>query len=222
MKALATAVLLLFTTIANAQTYGSYIGKVVATWDGDGRTMTLVEPFAYIDPSGSRWDAPAWSTVDGASIPQFAWSIIGGPFEGKYRDASVIHDVACVEKRRPWESVHYTFFTAMLASGVSTAKAKIMYAAVYHFGPRWPTTKEVRYATSPKNEQRSCVDIGIGNPVCVTIPQTSKSVEGIFRIDAPPLPKTMSREDFEKLAAEIEAREETSQPVTVERIREYK
>jgi hypothetical protein len=49
----------------------------------------------------------------------------------------VIHDVACVEKRRDWRSVHRVFYTAMLDSGVDRAQAKIMYAAVYHFGPRW-------------------------------------------------------------------------------------
>jgi hypothetical protein len=75
--------------------------------------------------------------VDGASIPKFAWSIIGGPFEGKYRDASVIHDVACVARSAPWEYVHLVFYYAMLASGVDKTTAKIMYAAVYHFGPRW-------------------------------------------------------------------------------------
>jgi len=74
-----------------------------------------------------------------ASIPRLAWTIIGGPFEGLYRDASVIHDVACVEKSRPWLQVHRTFYLAMLASGVTTVKAKVMYAAVYHFGPRWST-----------------------------------------------------------------------------------
>ena len=61
-----------------------------------------------------------------------------GAFEGKYRQASVLHDVACDRKIEPWEQVHEMFYWAMLASGVSSLKAKIMYAAVYHKGPRWP------------------------------------------------------------------------------------
>jgi len=117
--------------------YGRYIGTVKAEWLGDGRTMRLLETFTYIDPKGLAWIAPAGSEVDGASIPRVAWSVIGGPFEGKYRNASVIHDVACVQKIRPWESVHETFYFAMLASKVDPVKAKIMYAAVYNFGPRW-------------------------------------------------------------------------------------
>ena len=69
--------------------YGKFMGDVIAQWLDDGRLMKLTAPFAYIDPEGERWEAPAGSIVDGASIPQFAWSLIGGPFEGKYRKASV-------------------------------------------------------------------------------------------------------------------------------------
>jgi hypothetical protein len=97
----------------------------------------LRAPLTYTDPACRKWIAPANSVVDGASIPQWAWSIIGGPFEGKYRDASVIHDVACDEKKAHWQDVHLTFYNAMLTNGVEIVKAKIMYAAVYYFGPRW-------------------------------------------------------------------------------------
>lgn len=118
---------------------GQYIGTVQAEWGPDGRTMTLLAPFEYVDARNEHWVAPKGAVVDGASIPQFAWSIIGGPFEGRYRNASVIHDIACDEKKRPWNLVHETFYWAMLTSGVDATKAKIMYAAVYHFGPRWVT-----------------------------------------------------------------------------------
>lgn len=79
--------------------------------------------------------------------PRFAWSIIGGPFEGKYRKASVIHDVTCVEKARPWQEVHLAFYEAMLADGVGEKKAKVMYAAVYHRGPRWARTESASATT---------------------------------------------------------------------------
>jgi len=196
MRLLATAVLLLFTSMANAESFGSFVGRVVASWNPDGRTMTLIKPFAYIDPSGTRWVAPSGSTVDGASIPKLAWSIVGGPFEGKYREASVIHDVACVEKRHPWEKVHYTFYTGMLASGVASAKAKIMFAAVYHFGPRW----------SEPNDR--------------TIYKGKSITDEFLCIDPPP--QTLSPEDFRKLSDEIEAREGTTDPVSLELIRKYR
>jgi hypothetical protein len=119
--------------------WGNFVGKVVTEWlnDGDGRKMKLLEPFSFVNAEGVRWEAPKGSIVDGASIPRFAWSIIGGPFEGKYREASVIHDVACIQKARPWQEVHRTFYEAMMANGVNKTLAKIMYGAVYHYGPRW-------------------------------------------------------------------------------------
>jgi len=136
---------MLLGSVASAQplTTGRYIGPVKTEWDKGGRKMTLLSSFEYVDSANEHWIAPKGSVVDGASIPQFAWSIIGGPFEGLYRDASVIHDVACDEKKRPWNVVHETFYWAMLTSGVNTTKAKIMYAAVYHFGPRWVTPSAV-------------------------------------------------------------------------------
>jgi hypothetical protein len=50
----------------------------------------------------------------------------------------VIHDVACNERKREWQDVHLMFHRGMLASGVDARVALVMYAAVYHFGPRWP------------------------------------------------------------------------------------
>jgi hypothetical protein len=126
-------------TASGQNKFGRFEGDVVTKWVDD-RRMTLVKPFAYIAADGTRWEAPEGATIDGASIPQFAWSIIGGPFEGNYRFASVVHDVACEVRTRPWQAVHQAFYTAMLAANVSPAKAKVMYAAVYYFGPRWPRT----------------------------------------------------------------------------------
>jgi len=130
-------------TLAEDGAYGKFVGRIVAEWHSDGRQMKLLENFQYIGPDRTAWNAPAGSVVDGASIPQFAWSIIGGPFEGRYRDASVIHDIACDEKSRSWQSVHQAFYTAMLARGVDVVQAKVMYAAVYHLGPRWSRKIEV-------------------------------------------------------------------------------
>jgi len=103
--------------------------------------MQLNEDFAYISPSGKRWDAPNGSIVDGASIPQVFWTVVGGPFEGQYRNASVVHDVACVKRSEKWEDVHRMFYYAMRAGGVSESRAALMYAAVYKFGPRWNEPK---------------------------------------------------------------------------------
>jgi len=100
--------------------------------------MRLLEPITFTDAMQSRdWIAPQNSVVDGASIPRPSWTVIGSPLTGLYRDASVFHDVACDKKSAPWQMVHRMFYNAMRCSEVNTLKAKVMYYAVYHFGPRW-------------------------------------------------------------------------------------
>jgi len=124
-------------TLAKDGPWGHYVGHVKIELGGNGRDATLLENFVYIDPKGHTWGAPAGWKIDGASIPRPFWSIIGGPFEGKYRDASVIHDVACDQRNMAWKEVHQMFYNAMRCSGTEERQAKIMYYAVYHFGPRW-------------------------------------------------------------------------------------
>jgi len=99
--------------------------------------MTLLSEMRYTDPQGVVWIAPAGSQVDGASIPRSLWSIMGGPFEGKYRNASVLHDVAYEQHKRPWQDCDRMFYDAMRCSGVSAVEAKTMYYALYKFGRHW-------------------------------------------------------------------------------------
>ncbi|BBO04463.1 hypothetical protein SG09_38130 [Bradyrhizobium ottawaense] len=99
--------------------------------------MLLLEPIGYIDPDGVEWAVPKGFATDGASIPQFLWSLIGGPFEGPYRAAAVIHDLYCVTKSHPYEQVHRTFYNASITAGESPRKAWVMYQGVLRFGPSW-------------------------------------------------------------------------------------
>ena len=99
--------------------------------------MTLLNELRYTDPKGVVWIAPAGSEVDGASIPRALWSFFGGPFEGKYRNASVLHDVAYDQKSRPWQQVDRMFYDAMRCSGVGAIEAKTMYYSLYRFGRHW-------------------------------------------------------------------------------------
>lgn len=117
--------------------FGSYRGEPQTKWLSDGRNMQLLAPFAFVRTDGEEWPVPTGAIVDGASIPRVFWSLIGGPFEGKYRDASIVHDHYCDTKTRAWKDTHRIFFEAMMTSGVRETRAKIMYYAVYKFGPRW-------------------------------------------------------------------------------------
>jgi hypothetical protein len=127
-----------WTAIAKQQhPWGYYIGGVDTRWNSDGRTMTLLNELRYVDPKGDTWVAPAGSVVDGASIPRALWPFMGGPFEGKYRSASVLHDVSYDQKNRPPEECDRMFYNAMRCSGVSASEAKTMYWALLHFGRHW-------------------------------------------------------------------------------------
>lgn len=106
-------------------------------WLDDGRSMQLKRPFGYVSINDREWNVPTDTIVDGASIPRILWSLIGGPFEGPYRNASIVHDHFCDIRTQPWPDVHRMFYDAMLCSGVPKVKARIMFYAVYRFGPRW-------------------------------------------------------------------------------------
>jgi hypothetical protein len=216
-------VLALLSACAAADNFGSYVGRVVVAWNEDGRTMTLLEPFAYVDPRGVRWEAPPGTRIDGASIPQFAWSIIGGPFEGKYRAPSIVHDVACEEKKHDWQDVHRMFLDGMLAAGVDSRIASIMYAAVYHFGPRWPreivasmraeTKEEIASLTRTLNgTRRKNEQPGELVQTVATRSLGPKSVVVQFK----PEPPRLSPPDFETLKSAI-----LRQNLTLEQIENY-
>jgi hypothetical protein len=122
---------------------GSFVGEIVATLLRDGRNLKLMQSFAYVDATGRRWDVPAGMETDGASIPRAFW-ITHPPFTGKYRGAAIIHDHYCRVQTRTWQETHNVFYEAMLAAGVDDRTAKIMWGAVYRFGPRWGGSEEKR------------------------------------------------------------------------------
>lgn len=120
-----------------AEDKGRFSGRVVAEWLPNGRDMRLVESFEYVGGDGRRWFVPSGAVVNGASIPSFFWGVVGAPFSGSYRDASVIHDYYCDKRSRKYEDVHKVFYDAMIVSGIPSSKAWLMYKAVEKFGPKW-------------------------------------------------------------------------------------
>ena len=229
------ATALLFATTAHAQKQSTAIeppvsppgnascnkfsGPVKAEWLEDGRRMKLLETVTFTDPYCRQWTAPSGAIVDGASIPQLAWSIIGGPFEGKYRDASVIHDVACEEKHAPWEYVHLAFYYAMLASDVDPIKAKVMYAAVYHFGPRWaPPTSTISKPVDGLGGKRS----GFGGLGGLVRNKKLEDKQTDSQSSIPVPPSQLKASDFEKLETAIESNETTSHPLSISDIEGFR
>lgn len=137
-------------TRRNPSNFGNCSAPVDLRLDPDGRRAQLLADVIYTDSKGSVWRAPKGHVVDGASIPRAFWRVIGGPWEGKYRFASVVHDVACDEKKRGWDDAAKMFYEAMRCSGVTERQAKVMYYAVYKFGPQWGPS-----ARAPRVKERS-------------------------------------------------------------------
>lgn len=128
-------------------------GEVETRWlrqPGKDRDMRLLTDFAFLDSRGVRWDAPAGRVINGASIPEIFWSqVVGTPYVGDYRRATVLHDVACDDQTRPHEEVHRMFYEAMRCDGVPEDRALLMYTAVRLFGPKWS------FARARRNPQKA-------------------------------------------------------------------
>ena len=172
--------------------HGQFMGRLVADLGDDGRTVTLTEPFGYVDPTGVEWRVAAGTTVAGESIPDFIRPLMDGPDEARYRKALVIHDAACVDKDRGWERAHEAFFHALRAAKVGGTHARLLYAAAYHFGPRWPS------------------------------PVTGDAPAGVEWSPVAPQQVWMTAADFEKLAARIETRAKTENPMSLKEIRAFR
>jgi len=62
---------------------------------GPDRDMQVLKDFWFRDPAGATWTTPANWIIDGATIPQALWTLVGSPYTGDYRRASIVHDKAC-------------------------------------------------------------------------------------------------------------------------------
>jgi hypothetical protein len=117
--------------------HGTFSGEPETTWltqEGTpDRLMKMLQPFSFTDPSSKVWRAPTGSLIDGASIPRALWTVVGSPYTGDYRRASIVHDVACDDaggdpkKRRAADRM---FFHACRAGGCSIWESTILYLGV--------------------------------------------------------------------------------------------
>jgi len=73
---------------------------------------------------------------DGASIPEFLWTIIGCPFGGLYTSSACLHDALYATHLFDKETSDSIFKEAMLANGVIDRLAEQMYIGVKTFGDK--------------------------------------------------------------------------------------
>lgn len=98
---------------------------------------TIKDKLRFRDTKGVDWEAAAGLKTDGASIPPVFQPIVGKPFERSFIKAAIIHDHYCERHVRSWRQTHRVFYEGLIAEGVPTAKAKVMYYGVYLGGPKW-------------------------------------------------------------------------------------
>lgn len=114
--------------------FGNFSGNPKTEWltdaNGMDRDMVLLEDFWYRDPTGRQWDAPKGSVINGASIPQALWALVGSPYTDDYRRASVVHDVACDTAGVNRDDADIMFHQACRSGGCSFLQAQILYAGV--------------------------------------------------------------------------------------------
>ena len=188
----------------------SFKGTVKAEWLNSAkptdsfRDMKLLDTFGFIDPSGTHWDVPAGYVTNGASIPWGLWNIIGGPYDGPYRDAAVIHDYYSEKKLKGWEATHLMFYQAALARGVSDTIASTMYAGLLLGGPRW------NVAELPSTTKKADASFGF---ITSAHAQTGKVDPGLTTKGAPTT--DAHKKAFEDLKAWIEKDKPTPAQIAV-------
>lgn len=117
-------------------THGKFSANPEATWltePGPDRRMKLLQDFTFTDPDGKEWLTPKGYRVDGASIPRPLWSLVGSPYTGDYRRASIVHDKACDDATgnpKARRAADRMFYHACRAGGCSVKEAWILYLGV--------------------------------------------------------------------------------------------
>lgn len=145
------AILTIIIFYSNTAFSGAFTGDLVFFPEGCQKTVARICKLgAEITYKSSIdnlvWQTDKWEdgdresgTTDGASIPQWAQSIIGDKYDVSYLKAAIIHDHYCYKENhvRTWQQTHRMFYYALVDLGVKEVKAKTMYFAVYLFGPHW-------------------------------------------------------------------------------------
>lgn len=120
---------------------GTFLGKVAIEWDDeDGfnrNKIKLLSDFGFQDPAGKKWIAQKGAELDGSSFTPLFEQMVGLPFVGEHRRASVLHDYYSRQLNEPWRDVRRMYYAALLAEGMSESEAKTAYAVLYGAGMRW-------------------------------------------------------------------------------------
>lgn len=205
---------------------GQFHGRLVLLPLPDGINMKLLEEFGYTDWEGDTLTAPVGFVTDGASIPRALWTIVGGPWDGKYRGAAVVHDVGCDTRQLTWQATDELFYDAMIDLGVSQPQAITMYLGVYLGGPRWQLIAQSQSSTPQqvvdKQAQASktlrpdeSIAVDLGTPR-YTGEQPEAAIEYTPKFYAVTATKEINSDFLKEFMAQAEQREKAGNPITPE------
>lgn len=129
--------------MAAGDEFGTFSGEPRAVWlstPTGGRMMKLIENFTFTEAASGRiWTAPEGLVVDGASIPRALWTLVGSPYTGNYRRASIVHDKACEDYPTDGpdrKAADAMFQLACRAGGCDRRQARLLYLGV-RIGSSW-------------------------------------------------------------------------------------
>ncbi len=94
----------------------------------------LIVPFEYHCEKYGIIKVPINFVSDGASIPSFAWGMIGSPWTGKYVEATIPHDFCYSKNLYSRKKCDLIFYEAMQVLKVPFWKRWTMYHSVRTFG----------------------------------------------------------------------------------------
>lgn len=160
-----------------AQENGFFSGEPCTQWltePGPDRKMRLLEDFAFTDPDGLTWLVPSGYVVDGASIPKALWALVGSPYTGDYRRASIVHDKACNDAAgdiTARKAADRMFYHASRAGGCSCEEANKLFlgvriGALGDVVPLWSSGIEESFTPRPRS----------------SLPPSERRIEADFRV----------------------------------------
>lgn len=179
--------------------HGFFSGQPLTRWlteDKPDRKMVLEEAFTFTDPMGTVWTVPAGYSIDGASIPKALWALIGSPYTGDYRRASIVHDKACDDAMKDYNArraADRMFFHACRAGGCSTDESTTLYLGV-RIGalkdqvPVWSDSITESFSPRPR----------------ASIPADDRRIEADFRLAREVLSREAGTDDPFELEARVD------------------
>lgn len=196
--------LLALTSSSMAGVTGIFYGDVVLAPKGCQTVKNCVTTtdLKFSDSNGLAWLAPKGTKTDGATFPEslepLIEKVVGDRYDPIIMKAVVLHDHYFREPVRTWYQTNRMFYDALLESGVSKVRAKLMYSGVLVGSKIWVVVKQGRKC-SPSPLGGICV---YKTPLDVNITQVHE--------DKLPLDSEKFIENFNELALLVDSNENVS------------